>query len=87
MADDLRRRSMSAPERVWHERLCRKLGVNPACGPVLDAAGIECAHELLQARVSEDDDEVERLLRELHEHRVRVEDEHAARLGMPPRPR
>jgi hypothetical protein len=79
---------MSGPERVWYERLCRKLGCNRVCGPSVDGDGIRVAHDLLRAVADpdRDDETVERLLAELEAHQVRVEDEHAARLGLPPRP-
>jgi hypothetical protein len=80
---------MSGPERVWYERLCRKLGCNRVCGPTLDLEGVHVAHKLLDLRQSgagADDPEVVRLFAELEGHQRRVEDEHAARLGLPPRP-
>ena len=79
---------MSGPERVWYERLCRKLGCNPVCGPLLDPDGVKVAHRLLYAQQDPEsgDETVERLYRELMEAQLRVEDEHAARLGLPPRP-
>ena len=79
---------MSGPQRVWYERLCRRVGCNPVCGPVLDGNGVKAAHELLKALQSPDSDDetVEELGREVAAAQVRVEDEHAARLGLPPRP-
>jgi hypothetical protein len=80
---------MSGAQRVWYERLCRRVGCNPVCGPVLEGDGVKVAHELLTARANPneyDDETVEELFRELKAGQVRVEDEHAARLGLPPRP-
>jgi hypothetical protein len=79
---------MSGPERVWYERLCRKLRCNPVCGPPLDPDGVKVAHQLLYAQQDPDSSasEVEEPCRELMEAQTRVEDEHAARLGLPPRP-
>jgi hypothetical protein len=79
---------MSGPERVWYERLCRRLGCNPVCGPSVEGDGIRVAHEVLSAVSSpdRDDETVERLFHELEAHQRRVEDE-PARLGLPPRPR
>jgi hypothetical protein len=78
---------MSGPERIWYERLCRRLGVNPVCGPLLDQAGIRLAHELLRAHTAGTEKDVERLHREVKAAQVRVEDERAAELGLPPRPK
>jgi hypothetical protein len=81
---------MSGPEQVWYERLCRRVGCNPVCGPLLDREGVKVAHELLRARAKPaeyDDETVERLFRELVAAQVCLEDEHAARIGLPPRPR
>ena len=79
---------MSGPQRVWYERLCRRVGCNPVCGPPLDGDGVKVAHELLKALQSPDSDDetVEQLLGEVAAAQVRVEDAHAARLGLPPRP-
>ena len=79
---------MSGAERVWYERLCRKLRCNPFCGPVLDPDGVKVAHRLLYAQQdpASDDETIERLGRELMEAQTWVEDEHAARCGLPPRP-
>jgi hypothetical protein len=80
---------MPGPERVWYEKLCRKLRFNPVCGPLLDRDGIQVAHELLYLRQSgagADDPEVVRLFAELEGHQRRVGDDHAARLALPPRP-
>jgi hypothetical protein len=78
---------MSARERVWYEQLYRRVGVNPVPGLHLDAQGARIAHELLTALAGDDDERAERLGRELMAARVRIEDEVAARLELPPRPR
>ena len=79
---------MSAAERVWYERLCRKLGVNPAVGPVLDEEGVQAANELLVARAkAADDATIRRLAEAVDQHQRHVEDEKAAELGLGPRPR
>jgi hypothetical protein len=81
---------MSGAERVWYERLCRRLGCNPVCGPLVDADGRKVVHELLHAvaeGASMDSDRVQRLLEELLAAQVRVEDEHAVELSLPSRPR
>jgi hypothetical protein len=81
----------SLAEQVWLERLHRKLGRAPL---VADAEGSRLAHEFLRVRSSpfEYDEEEqwcresERLGREFEQHQRGIEDEHAARLGLPPRP-
>ena len=80
---------MSGTERVWYERVCRRLRCNPVCGPTIDREGLKVAHELLDLRQSgaeADDPDVARLFADLESHQRRVEDEHAARLGLGPRP-
>lgn len=82
-------------EALWHEKLCRELGVNS--GPILDTKEArDAGHALLSALSSpfeygnnpaEHQREVERLGAELKAAQRCVEDAHAARLGLPPRPR
>lgn len=89
VAEHPRWEGMSARERIWYEKLCRRLGVNRVCGPLLDKEGTDAVHELLRAMASgtADDNTTRRLVETLRKHQVRVEDGHSARLGLPPRPR
>ena len=82
-------RTPPSAERIWQERLCRKLGCNPIVGPVLDSDGIDIVHELLRELGKPDRDArtCARLGTELAAAQVRVEDGHAKRLGLPLRPR
>lgn len=82
-------------EALWRERLCRALNINAACGPMLDTKeGRDAAHELLEvlatsskfASREEWEAEAERVGEVVRQHRRRVEDKHAARLGLPSRP-
>jgi hypothetical protein len=85
-----------AREAVWRERLARRLpGVNPNGPLVLTPETTRLSHELLKVSASpykydgdeEWQQEVERLADELRQATERAEDEKAAELGLPPRPR
>lgn len=78
--------AMDVRERVWRERLRRRVGGNPP----LDSEGVSAPHELVRLLADGagvDDERAQRLGAQIESAKRRAEDEQAARLGLPPQPR